>query len=146
MPFKQWSLPLKNCPPEIVEIPQSKRRRIQKDLGVQSLQNEIAKIKAENKMLKEHQKELFGNLLNIEMERNMLKEEVQALYMKKNQVSSLICILEIIMAGVEKYGSKLAKKRIIAAVRERTPDGVLHDFRTVLTSTPEISDTVIPTT
>ena len=105
--YDQYDLPppvestVERLPPEQAEIPQSKRRKLQKDVGLQNLQNENAKFKTEIKLQKEYQRDLIRDQLNIEMERNALKEEVQALYMKKTQVSSLVCILEIIMAGIE---------------------------------------------
>ena len=107
MTTKQWTLPLKTCAPQLVEIQPSKKRKLQKDVGLQTLQNEIAKFRTENKMLKDFQKELTRDLLNMEMERNMLKGEVESLYMKKNHVASLMCILEIMMAAIENMGQTL---------------------------------------
>ena len=142
MTHQNWTLPLKGHPTHLIDVPEPKKRRTQKDLGVQNLQNQITKLKSENSLLKDNQKELIRDLLNMEIERDILKEDAKSLYMKKQQVSSLLCILEILLDSIDKYSSKMFKKRIKIIIQQQCPNMALETLRALFSSSPT-QDSVI---
>ena len=137
---RSWTLPLKGHEATLVELPETNRRKIQKDVGVQTLRNENCKLRNELAILKQYQKELMGNFLNAEMQRDQLKAELEATHETKQHLSSLLCAFHTMITCVEEYASKLAKKRIQQTFTQSCPDNVLKGLRQLLDSHPHILD------
>ena len=94
-------------------------------------------------MLKENQQTLTKDLLNKEIEREILKEDAKLLYMKKQHVTSLICILEVLMKSIDTHCSKLSQKRIKTTLQEECPETALDTLHTLI-STTQTQDSVMP--
>ena len=95
------------------------------------------KLKSENSLLKDNQKDLIRDLLNMEIERDILKEDATSLYMKRQQVTSLVCILETLLVSIDKYSSKLSQKRIKTTLQHQCPELALDTLRNLLSPTLE---------
>ena len=72
---KQWTLPLRGIPPEIIDAAPSRKRKIVKSTDTKQLEHELKKSQLEVAMLKLHQKDLIRQLLELEFERDRLKHE-----------------------------------------------------------------------
>ena len=108
---KQWTLPLRGKPADIIDVAPSRKRRINKFKDTQQLGNEPNKSQMEVAMLKLHQKELIRQLLGLEFERDQLKNEVEAMRANNadTKVASLAWLSNILIQGIHTYASKLAQ-------------------------------------
>ena len=138
---QNYTLPLKGCQQTVLDVPEPKRRT-QKDIGVQNLHNQINKLRLENQMLKNNQKQMVQDFLNMEIQRGILKEDAKLLYLKKQHVTSLICILEVLMKSIDTHCSKLSQKRIKTTLQEECPEIALDTLHTLILSPQH--DSVMP--
>ena len=138
---KQWTLPIKNQPAQIIETQCSKKRKVQKHTDTKTLENQIQKCQMEIAMLKLHQKELIRNLLNVEIERDRLKTELEAMQVNRAdaKVASLISFCNTLLTGTNTHASKLAQKRSKASVIQRCPDAMLNELRGFFNSSPDLA-------
>ena len=60
---RQYTLPLRNHPSELIDFHSSKKRKLQKQPDFKHLQDQIARHQMEIHILKVHQKEIFQNFI-----------------------------------------------------------------------------------
>ena len=130
---KQYTLPFKNQPSELVEIA-PKERKVDKHVGLKYLQDQIVRHQMEMQMLKAHQKENIQNLLNVEIERDKLRADLEAAEMNRTHTSSLICFVQMLMNGVDEHTSKRGQKRIKEQMKQRCPGDLLDQVCTLVSS------------
>lgn len=138
---KQWTLPLRHHAAETIDIPSSKKSRIQKHTDAKNMENQVQKCQMEIAMLKVHQKELIRNLLNVEIERDRLKTELETVQRTHadTKYASLVCLCNMLLTGISTHASKLAQKRIKASVIQRCPDVMLKELRGFFNSFPDLA-------
>ena len=85
-------------------------------------------------MLKAHQKENIQNLLNVEIERDKLRADLEAAEMNRTHTSSLICFVQMLMDGVDEHTSKRGQKRIKEQMKQRCPGDLLDQVCTLVSS------------
>ena len=64
---------IETSPSELIDLPSSKKRKLQKQPDFKHLHDQIVKYQMEIHILKVHQKEIIQHLLNVEIERDKLK-------------------------------------------------------------------------
>ena len=92
-------------------------------------------------MLKLHQKELIRHLLNVEIERDRIKAELETVQRTRADTknASLGCLVHILFSGINTHASKLAQKRIKASVIQRCPDAMLKELHGFFNSSLDLA-------
>ena len=85
---------------------------------------------------------MVQDLLKMEIQRDILKEDAKLLYMKKQHVTSLICILEVLIKSIDIHCSNLSQKRIKTTLQEECPETALDTLHTLILSPQQ--DSVMP--